>query len=95
MSDVVKFSEAILHGDASHRAWLREAARQWLEDGTVPPPRPPMTLWDEIRRALLWATASAWHSRADYHGRMHQWKSCDSARISAREIEAYLDEFLP
>lgn len=45
-SEVREFTKAVLHGDAEHRAWLTEAAEQWLADGTVPPPRlatPPTT----------------------------------------------------
>ena len=36
---VMSFAEAILHGDAEHKAWLIEAAVQFTKDGTVPPPR--------------------------------------------------------
>jgi len=35
---VIDFAGKILHGDAKHRAWLMTAAKQYVEDGTVPPP---------------------------------------------------------
>lgn len=37
--DVLRFAEAILHGDDEHRAWLREAAAAYVAGQPLPPPR--------------------------------------------------------
>jgi len=34
---IAEFVELILHGNAQYQQWLREAGRQFLRDGTVPP----------------------------------------------------------
>lgn len=36
MSEIVRFAEAILHGDDEHRAWLLEAAHAWVNGGALP-----------------------------------------------------------
>lgn len=36
---VSEFVELISHGDEEHRQWLRDAAEQYLQEGTVPEPR--------------------------------------------------------
>jgi hypothetical protein len=33
------FTQAILHGDDEHRAWLQEAAEAFIEGRELPPPR--------------------------------------------------------
>lgn len=37
-ASVRRFAQLILHGDDAHRAWLLEAAEQYIALGTVPPP---------------------------------------------------------
>ena len=34
-----QFTEAIVHGDDEHRAWLREAAEAFIAGAPMPPPR--------------------------------------------------------
>ena len=35
---ILAFAEAILHGDDTHRAWLRKAAQNWIEGEPLPKP---------------------------------------------------------
>lgn len=37
--EVMAFAKAILHGSQEHRYWLIEAARAFIDNKEVPPPR--------------------------------------------------------
>jgi hypothetical protein len=47
------FTQAIMHGDDEHRAWLKEAAEAFLEGRELPPPRAGTPILTNSQRMAL------------------------------------------
>lgn len=45
---ILLFARMIEHGDEEHRQWLRNAAKSFIENGTVPPVKCPCETTNDI-----------------------------------------------